>query len=313
MRRQPIIRFTALSALGAITLAPRGVDAQNSLASSPSSAPHASCLDAIPASAMSRVLAYIWAESEDSSATARNAGGLIAESAGDRLRAMLGDSGSTVPRADGRLSWRQIDGSVRVVLHRTSGIAVASPADSLADDTTAGAAAGNRTGIRMVAEATRQLSSEPAMDFWPPGVRGDSLAFRLSLVTPDVRHDGTVKPLSVAPAVPVFTLEQPWIDDVRVVTAVMPHYPDGPHRANVIGSVMLAFVVDSSGRPDSTTLHDMWPPGRPRPTGSAADDYRAFYASAREASLLTTFTPRIIGGCRVGQLVQQPFQFLLTQ
>ncbi|HVA56699.1 MAG: energy transducer TonB [Gemmatimonadaceae bacterium] len=79
-----------------------------------------------------------------------------------------------------------------------------------------------------------------------------------------------------------------------------PHYPDVLRSANVEGEVIASFVVDTNGRADMSTFkvikstHDLFV----QAVKNALRDYR-FYAAE-------------IGGHKVKQLVQQPFQFTLN-
>ena len=80
-----------------------------------------------------------------------------------------------------------------------------------------------------------------------------------------------------------------------------PAFPDVLRSTGTQGTVLAQFVVDSTGRalPDSfVTLHS---------------DHPLFTASVRAALLRMRFVPAEIGGRRVAQLVQQPFQFTLQR
>ncbi|MDE3153366.1 MAG: TonB family protein [Gemmatimonadota bacterium] len=79
-----------------------------------------------------------------------------------------------------------------------------------------------------------------------------------------------------------------------------PHYPDMLRSANVEGEVVASFVVDTNGRADMSTFkvikstHDLFT----QAVKNALQNYR--------------FIPAEIGGRKVKQLVQQPFQFSLS-
>jgi periplasmic protein TonB len=80
-----------------------------------------------------------------------------------------------------------------------------------------------------------------------------------------------------------------------------PRYPDMLRSANVEGEVLMQFVVDTTGKVDMSQLkvlktsHDLF-----------TNAVRQFLQSAR-------YYPAEIGGRRVKQLVQQPFNFTLTR
>jgi len=80
-----------------------------------------------------------------------------------------------------------------------------------------------------------------------------------------------------------------------------PRYPDMLRSANVEGEVLVQFVVDTTGRVEMSqfkvlkTSHDLF-----------TNVVKQFLGSAR-------YYPAEIGGRKVKQLVQQPFNFTLTR
>ena len=79
------------------------------------------------------------------------------------------------------------------------------------------------------------------------------------------------------------------------------------------GTLVLQFVVDTSGRADTTTVRDVWPADRPRLTSDPGEYYAAFMRTATEALRRARFYPAGIAGCRVRQLVQLPFTYTLLR
>jgi protein TonB len=80
-----------------------------------------------------------------------------------------------------------------------------------------------------------------------------------------------------------------------------PRYPDMLRSANVEGEVLAQFVVDTTGRVE---------PGSTKILKSSHD---LFTNSVRQALGSMRFFPAEIGGRKVKQLVQQPFNFTLTK
>jgi protein TonB len=80
-----------------------------------------------------------------------------------------------------------------------------------------------------------------------------------------------------------------------------PRYPDMLRSANVEGEVLVQFVVDTTGRADMSqfkvlkTSHDL------------------FTNSVRQNVAVSRYYPAEIGGRKVKQLVQQPFNFALNR
>jgi periplasmic protein TonB len=80
-----------------------------------------------------------------------------------------------------------------------------------------------------------------------------------------------------------------------------PRYPDMLRSANVEGEVLVQFVVDTTGRVESGSLKIL------------KTSHDLFTNSVRQALSSMRFYPAEIGGRKVKQLVQQPFNFTLTR
>jgi protein TonB len=80
-----------------------------------------------------------------------------------------------------------------------------------------------------------------------------------------------------------------------------PRYPTELRRANVEGEVMAQFIVNENGLADSTTFQVV----------HATNDE---FARAVRASVSSfRFSPALVGGHPVKQLVQMPFKFDLSK
>jgi protein TonB len=80
-----------------------------------------------------------------------------------------------------------------------------------------------------------------------------------------------------------------------------PMYPQLLRSANVEGAVVGQFVVDTMGRADTTTFTVV------------KTTHELFTLSVKAALPGMRFSPAEIGGRKVKQLVQMPFQFNLTK
>jgi TonB family protein len=80
-----------------------------------------------------------------------------------------------------------------------------------------------------------------------------------------------------------------------------PRYPTELQRAGIEGSLLVEFVVDSTGRVDAKTLSF--------PTGAQP----GFLRSVRDALLRSRYFPAELAGMRVRQLVQQQFTFVIAR
>jgi protein TonB len=80
-----------------------------------------------------------------------------------------------------------------------------------------------------------------------------------------------------------------------------PRYPDALRAAGVEGEVLAQFVVDTTGRADMSSF-------------KVLKETHAMFTTAVKAALPNMkYYPAEVGGRRVKQLVQMPFQFNLTK
>jgi periplasmic protein TonB len=80
-----------------------------------------------------------------------------------------------------------------------------------------------------------------------------------------------------------------------------PRYPDMLRSANVEGEVLVQFVVDTTGRVEKGSIKIL------------KSSHELFTNSVQSALNGMRFYPAEIGGRKVKQLVQQPFNFALTR
>jgi len=79
--------------------------------------------------------------------------------------------------------------------------------------------------------------------------------------------------------------------------SIMPRHPDSLRVARVEGEVVAAFIVDTTGLADTTSLKIL------------KSTHRLFAAAVRDALPHMRFIPAELGGVKVKQLVMQPFVF----
>jgi hypothetical protein len=80
---------------------------------------------------------------------------------------------------------------------------------------------------------------------------------------------------------------------------VQPLYPDSLLRAGTEGRVLVEFVVDSGGEPEMDTF------------GEVLSTHVRFTDAVRRAVGQSRFTPAVLGGRKVRQLMQMPFRFVV--
>lgn len=83
--------------------------------------------------------------------------------------------------------------------------------------------------------------------------------------------------------------------------SIGPSYPEMLRTAGVEGTVLAQFVVDTTGRADVATFTAL------------KSDNALFTAAVRTALGRMRFLPAEVGGRKVPQLVQQPFQFTVNR
>jgi hypothetical protein len=149
---------------------------------------------------------------------------------------------------------------------------------------------------------------------WPDGRTEDSLVLHLVL-RPDYvgANPNRVRPGKVIRKFAAFYLAEPERAFAFPLTdKSMPVYPRRSEASRVGASVLLHFVVDSAGRVERETIHDLWPDDKPRPTGSDATAYDEFASSAKSWVRDLRFSPARIGTCPVEQVALLPLRFEAT-
>ena len=270
--------------------------------------PHGSqseCLARLPANAFSRVPVYLAAAARDSQSRSILPGAdLLTQLVAFRLRAMLGAGANELPSADSVLAWHELDGTLSLTVYPDgrfswTPIERTDKVDPFFHPSTA-----------LLERALSEIRDEGERVFTPDGVVFDSMAFDIHYVWPHATPERTISPVIARVAIPVFSLNVPWEKPAFAVRQPRVLYPEEPRQGFAEGSVLLQFVVDTTGRAQMSTLREL---GNPRLTGELAAYYRAFVAAAINAVKRAEFAPAEVGGCRVRQLVQLPFAFKLRR
>jgi hypothetical protein len=165
----------------------------------------------------------------------------------------------------------------------------------------------------MLVQALRGADSSSGPFFWDESVPGDSLAFSLALRQPLVMHGGMKEVIRTAFAAPVFSVAVPAFSSPMELETPQLHYPSIALGSTAFGSVMLSFVIDTTGRVDPETVTDVWPAGKPRPAGDLLAHYRAFVNEAKRAVVRARYLPARMGSCLVPHRMQRDFVFQLLE
>lgn len=255
-----------------------------------------------------------------SPADAKASGSLlpIAQAVATRVRQALGVSADSVPRGDGVVAEalavvRHDDAAVarHVDVLDSAGLRVVARRDGTMRWTPMWRPAGQDAPLGTTALLDRALADAKAADetfIIPEHYTADSIAFTLTYEVRTTKVDGVLLPTADRPAaLAAFTLRVPLRrPPVPVGGALDIPFPAALRDyASVEGFTRVAFVVDTNGRVDPSTIRDLWPADRPRLKGLAGNTYDRFIESATEAIQRARFTPAEVAGCRVRQLVVQ--------
>jgi len=166
------------------------------------------------------------------------------------------------------------------------------------------------TGALLIEHAlTAAQTAGDVYMMWPDTVKRDSLDFRLGLEHAWVDTSRGPRRFAERYAIPLFSVDALMETDVAVVHMSAPRYPTWSQQDAVNGTVMMRFMVDTTGRVDMSTVQDEWPGDRPRLTGQKAVYYREFLQAARGALAEARYKPATRGGCKIRQRAYQPFTF----
>lgn len=245
---------------------------------------------------------------------------LIAEAAATRVRAALGAPRDSVPPGDSlyaadvraargdsatRRAWspRTDSAGLRVVARRDGSLRWTPrrvpplPSTALLD--------------RALADAKQAGEVLIPSDIF----QADSIVFTLDYNQSFDVVGGRIRPRLNGPATLIaFTARTAGEKQAATVPGTLSvHFPDGAAYGGAEAFVRLSFVVDTNGRADVSTVHDVWPKDRPRLTGTLGDYYEQFVEAATDAVVRARFYPAEIAGCKVKQLVQLPVTYDLNR
>ncbi|MBL0171318.1 MAG: TonB family protein [Gemmatimonadaceae bacterium] len=127
-----------------------------------------------------------------------------------------------------------------------------------------------------------------------------SMPFAFSLAGPTPANESTVKPIPTNSSLPYFDFQVEKPAQARPGVKG-PRYPEELRNSKIEGRVLAQFVVDADGVPDMSTFK------------AVKSDHQGFTDAVRAALADMRFEPAMIGGKRVKQLMQAPFEFSLSR
>jgi hypothetical protein len=261
------------------------------------------CLASIPATSMHHVPVHLSADMlpvTDTILTLQS--DLMAQDVATEMRALLDTTHMSMLDVDGKLTWYSVPSQIVVIVH----------ADGSESWRVKGSQ-GDLTAARLLGAAfDSAIAHGNARVVWPEGIKTDSLIVRLSLVPQYQGYDPTPEhSFDPEKEFTVFALTEPDVT-APVIKAgePPPKYPSFNERHRVEGAVLMQLIVDSTGRTDPSSIHDLWPASWPRLDGYEAEYYNWFVESVTRWSKQVRFEPRRIAGCAVRQVVRIPLTFV---
>jgi hypothetical protein len=207
-----------------------------------------------------------------------------------------------MPNVDGKLTWYSVPTQIVVIVH----------ADGSERWRVKGAQ-GDLTAARLLGTALDSaIAHGNARIVWPDGIKADSLMVRLSLAAKyQVTNPARSHFIDSDKKFAVFTLTEPDLTPAVVKPGEPPpKYPSFNERHRVEGTLLMQMVVDSTGRAEPSSVHDVWPANKPRLDGYEAEYYNWFVESVTHWSKQLHFEPLRLAGCAARQLVYMPLMFL---
>jgi hypothetical protein len=262
-----------------------------------------SCIHRIPSSSLKRVPVFLQATADSAERLVLPSADFLAQDVAFKIREVLGATGPQLAEGDSAVDWSRLWGEVIVTLHRDAKPTWKVPDWSMRADTIA------RSSISLLVRAIKAVVDEGELIPYPDGVPGDSISFSLSLVNPTVTEKGKILPVVARQPIPVFSIAIAWERSAEVIKPPPVSYPEYSRSIRAIGGVRLTYVVNKSGRVEPETIKEAWPAGVAKPQGQLLLAYEAFLRAVQRGVPSAKFSPAMVGGCPVRQVVQQYFDF----
>ena len=279
-----------------------------SVATNEAPAAKPSCVESIPDAALTRVpvfamLYMVGATERPVPPAAEN----MLQAVVDRVETMLGATPGSLPKGEPAIRWDGIERGLRVTWHRDGRVAA-----RIRDDVDPARPSEAKAATLFASAFDSARAAGELFMPWPDDDPRDSVVMGVYFRRPIIDEAGTLRPIDERVAVPMFTVAAPREKPVSLTRRPpKPHYPEELLVSGLEGKVTLQFVVDTTGVVDTLTFRDLWPEGEPRLEGRQAEYYQQLVATAKATVRHARFSPAEMGGCKVRQLVQQPFTWLI--
>jgi hypothetical protein len=268
--------------------------------------PLTACVASLPPSAFFPVVVYAYVHVDSGlPQTARFAAENFLQDVVDAAARLLGSTPGILPRGDSTLSWRELDGDLRVTASAGGRMTWVPQTDP---DSPSGA-------TRLLARAVSSAHEAGAVVQLPQDTAGNpmqSLTFQIRTVHPEVDHTGTAQPMRFeGTAAPIFSASVPWREGgYHLPRRGEPMIPDDASSAIAGGlhiTVVTRYVVDTLGRAVPESIHDVWSARNPPPTGDTRHYWDEVAHAVHQWIRGDRYVPLRVGGC----LVPRPEEYIV--
>ena len=146
---------------------------------------------------------------------------------------------------------------------------------------------------------------------WLAGRPGDSVRVRLWLDDSNVDSSGDLRDLDPGEArFTAFSLMQPIVRSLGHRNAAKLRYPKANQRERVEGMIRMRFVVDTNGRVDPSSIHEVQAVD-PQHDLDQSFPHQLFAQAVREWIPQNEYAHYSIGGCQAAIVQEQPVNFVV--
>lgn len=289
-------RRVAAAVLGMLIATRSVASAQGLMQIESDSLESSQCVDSAAPSLMARIATFQYSLYPDTRSAISLQLDLVSQHVADGVRAALGAAPNRLPEGDTLADPRHVEGQLplELVLHRDQ--PTTWRADSAVDST-------RSKLVTLYLGVLKAMQPDALWIVWPPDAASDSIVLRFTL-----RHGSASQPhfAVFSNSTRAFIETPPTIDH-----QVNPRYPSDAEHDHATASVMMQFVIDTTGHADPGSITRV---SRPPATGTLSmAEYTEFVDASRRAILASTYHPAHRGKCLVRARVRAPYNFASHQ
>lgn len=263
-----------------------------------------SCAHAPPADLLTKETVYLSATIADSGNSALTVqADLLAQEVAEMMRTRMGSTADQDSQGYSAAKARSVPAELIATMHPDG--SATRRATSRTGDTLA-------TSVLLSAFDSVRKNGDGAI-VWPDGYVADSLVVHLVLRPIGPNPDGSEKKATHS-RFGVFPILEYDENPALLKPNNLPlNYPNADLARRVTGSLFLEFVVDSSGYVVASTMHEVWPNGKPRLRGVPESDYDELVEASKATVAKWRFYPAAEGKCHMQQTIQLPIPYELPR